>query len=176
LPEGETCIEMSGQRMILIAIGANLPGRDGASPLATCRAAAEALRALPGLRLLGVSAWYRSAPIPPSGQPDYVNGVAALEGSAEPAGLLAGLQAIEARAGRVRGLPNAARTLDLDIIDLNGLVRDAPDPVLPHPRAHLRGFVLLPLADVAPAWVHPRLTVGVAALLAALPPYDVVRL
>jgi 2-amino-4-hydroxy-6-hydroxymethyldihydropteridine diphosphokinase len=91
-------------------------------------------------------------------------------------GCSAGLQAIEARAGRVRGLPNAARTLDLDIIDLNGLVRDAPDPVLPHPRAHLRGFVLLPLADVAPAWVHPRLTVGVAALLAALPPYDVVRL
>jgi 2-amino-4-hydroxy-6-hydroxymethyldihydropteridine diphosphokinase len=46
--------------------------------------------------------------------------------------------------------------------------------VLPHPRAHLRGFVLLPLADVAPDWVHPRLAVGVAALLRALPPYDVV--
>jgi len=162
--------------VILIAIGANLPGRDGSSPLATCRAAAEALRAVPGLRLVGVSPWYRSAPVPPSGQPDYVNGVVRLEGAAEPAGLLAGLQAIEAQAGRVRGPANAARTLDLDIIDLNGLVRDAPDPVLPHPRAHLRGFVLLPLADVAPDWVHPRLAAGVAALLRALPPYDVVRL
>ncbi len=160
--------------MILIAIGANLPGRDGCPPLATCRAAAEALRGLPGLRLAAVSRWYRSAPVPPSGQPDYVNGVVRLEGAADPAELLADLQAIEARAGRVRGLPNAARTLDLDIIDLNGMVRDAPDPVLPHPRAHLRGFVLLPLAGVAPDWVHPRLAMGVAALLGALPPYDVV--
>jgi 2-amino-4-hydroxy-6-hydroxymethyldihydropteridine diphosphokinase len=160
--------------VILIAIGANLPARDGSSPLATCRAAAEALRALPGLRLAAVSRWYRSTPVPPSGQPDYVNGMVRLEGAAEPAELLAHLQALEARAGRVRGLPNAARTLDLDIIDIRGCVRDAPDPVLPHPRAHLRGFVLLPLADVAPDWVHPRLTVGVAALLRALPPYDVV--
>ena len=160
--------------MILIAIGANLPGRDGSSPLATCRAAAEALRGLPGLRLAAVSKWYRSAPVPPSGQPDYVNGVVRLEGAADPAALLAYLQAIETRAGRLRGLANAARTLDLDIIDLNGCVRDAPDPVLPHPRAHLRGFVLLPLADVAPDWVHPRLATGVTALLRALPPYDVV--
>ena len=162
--------------MILIAIGANLPGRDGSSPLATCRAAAEALRGLPGLRLAAVSKWYRSAPVPPSGQPDYVNGVVRLEGAADPAALLAYLQAIETRAGRLRGLANAARTLDLDIIDLNGCVRDAPDPVLPHPRAHLRGFVLLPLADVAPEWVHPRLGAGVAELLAALPPQDVVPL
>jgi 2-amino-4-hydroxy-6-hydroxymethyldihydropteridine diphosphokinase len=160
--------------VILIAIGANLPGRDGSSPLATCRAAAEALRGLPGLRLAAVSKWYRSAPVPPSGQPDYVNGVVRLEGAADPAALLAYLQAIETRAGRLRGLANAARTLDLDIIDLNGCVRDAPDPVLPHPRAHLRGFVLLPLADVAPDWVHPRLATGVTALLRALPPYDVV--
>ncbi len=160
--------------MILIAIGANLPGRDGCSPLTTCRAAAEALCGLPGLRLAAVSRWYRSAPVPPSGQPDYVNGMVRLKGAADPAELLAELQAIEARAGRVRGLPNAARTLDLDVIDVNGMVRDAPDPVLPHPRAHLRGFVLLPLADVAPEWVHPRLKLGVAGLLGALPPYDVV--
>jgi 2-amino-4-hydroxy-6-hydroxymethyldihydropteridine diphosphokinase len=45
--------------------------------------------------------------------------------------------------------------MDLDLIDMDGLVRDAPDPILPHPRAHLRAFVLLPLLDVAPGWVHP---------------------
>jgi len=155
--------------VILIAIGANLPGVDGCPPLATCRAAAEALRGLPGLRLAAVSPWYRSAPVPPSGQPDYVNGVVRLEGAAEPAALLAALRALEARAGRRRGAANAARTLDLDIIDLNGLLRDAPDPVLPHPRAHLRGFVLRPLADVAPDWVHPRLAAGAMALLGRLP-------
>ncbi len=156
--------------MILIAIGANLPTNAGHTPLATCRAAAEALRAVPGTRLVAVSSWYRTAAVPPSGQPDYVNGIVRLEGEADPAGLLARLQSIEARAGRVRGAANAARPLDLDIIDLNGLVRDAPDPVLPHPRAHLRGFVLYPLRDVAPDWVHPRLGTPLAALLAVLGP------
>ena len=162
--------------MILVAIGANLPGSDGASPLATCQAAAGTLAALPGLRLVALSRWYRSAAVPRSAQPDYVNGMARLEGAVEPAALLGTLQAIEARAGRVRGLANAARTLDLDIIDIDGQLRDSPDPVLPHPRAYLRAFVLLPLADVAPEWVHPRLGAGAAALLGVLPPQDVVPL
>ncbi|MCX7385000.1 MAG: 2-amino-4-hydroxy-6-hydroxymethyldihydropteridine diphosphokinase, partial [Alphaproteobacteria bacterium] len=81
--------------------------------------------------------------------------------------------AIEARAGRVRGAANAARTLDLDIIDIAGLRRDTPAPILPHPRAHERGFVLRPLADVAPGWVHPRLGRTVEDLLATLPPLGV---
>ena len=93
-------------------------------------------------------------------------------GVADPAALLAALQAIEAQHGRVRSEPNAARTLDLDIIAMGDLVRDAPDPVLPHPRAHERRFVLAPLAEIAPGWVHPRLGLGVAALLARLPPQD----
>ncbi|MCW3476150.1 2-amino-4-hydroxy-6-hydroxymethyldihydropteridine diphosphokinase [Limobrevibacterium gyesilva] len=162
--------------MILVAIGANLPGVDGRGPLVTCRAAAEALRTLPGLRLQALSPWYETAPMPPSGQPPYVNGVARLEGVAEPAALLARLQAIEARGGRRRGAANAARTLDLDIIAMDALVRDAPDPVLPHPRAHERAFVLAPLRDVAPDWVHPRLGRTAEELLAALPPQEVARL
>lgn len=142
--------------MILVAIGSNLPGQCR-TPLATCQAAAAALDMLPGLRLRGLSRWYATAPVPPSGQPDYVNGVAHLSGTIDPAALLVALQAIEARAGRVRGAPNAARTLDLDIIAMGDLVRTAPDPVLPHPRAHLRAFVLVPLAEVAPGWRHPVL-------------------
>ncbi len=153
---------------ILVAIGANLPGPDGAPPLATCRAAAAALDALPGLRLRSLSRWYRTAPLPPSGQPDYVNAVAHLTGRAEPAALLAALQALEARAGRRRSVANAARVLDLDIIAMGALVRAAPDPILPHPRAHLRRFVLMPLAEVAPGWRHPVLGVTAEALLAAL--------
>jgi 2-amino-4-hydroxy-6-hydroxymethyldihydropteridine diphosphokinase len=142
-------------------------------PLASCRAAAEALRSLPSLRLQALSRWYRTAPMPPSGQPDYVNGVARLEGAAEPARLLAQIQAIEARAGRRRGVANAARTLDLDIIAIDDLVRDAPDPVLPHPRAHQRAFVLVPLADVEPAWRHPLLQRCVRRLIEELPPQSI---
>ena len=164
--------------MILIALGANLPAPDGASPLATCQAAAEALNGLPELRLQALSRWYRTAPMlsqlgAPAGQPDYINGVAALEGEIEPAALLARLQAIEAAAGRRRGAPDGPRTLDIDIIAMGDLVRDAPDPVLPHPRAHLRAFVLRPLAEVAPGWVHPRLHRTVEELLAALPPQEI---
>ncbi|MGD0432650.1 MAG: 2-amino-4-hydroxy-6-hydroxymethyldihydropteridine diphosphokinase [Acetobacteraceae bacterium] len=155
--------------MILIAIGANLPTADGSPPLETCRAAVAALAELPGLRLEATSRWYETEPVPPSGQPNYINGVVRLgraQGAAmTPESMLTALQAIEARFGRRRAELNAARTLDLDLIDMDGLVRDAPDPILPHPRAHSRAFVLLPLLDVVPDWVHPANGRSARALL-----------
>ncbi len=153
--------------MILVAVGANLADRHGALPVVTCKAAIEALRSLPGLRLAGVSRWYRTAPVPASAQPDFCNGVARLEGDCDPLWLLRRLHAIEAQAGRVRMVANAARVLDLDLIDCNGMVR-AGCVVLPHPRAAERGFVLVPLRDVAPEWVHPVQGLGVDALIAGL--------
>jgi 2-amino-4-hydroxy-6-hydroxymethyldihydropteridine diphosphokinase len=163
--------------MMLIAIGANLPGPLHTPPIETCRLAAAALDTLPGLRLRALSRWYRTTPMPPSGQPPYVNGVAALQCEPgcvgpDPGVLLAALQAMEARAGRVRGEPNAARTLDLDIIAMGKggqLVRATPDPVVPHPRAHERAFVLVPLIDLAPGWVHPVLRRSARDLLRGLP-------
>ena len=154
---------------ILIAIGANLPGPGGRTPLATCRAAVGELAGLPGLHLAGLSRWYETAAIPPSGQPPYINGVARLTGPVpDPAELLAHLHAIEAKFGRARGEANAPRTLDLDIIAIGSIRRDGPDPVIPHPRAHLRAFVLQPLADVAPDWVHPVFHQTAAELLAGV--------
>ncbi|HEY8290598.1 MAG TPA: 2-amino-4-hydroxy-6-hydroxymethyldihydropteridine diphosphokinase [Acetobacteraceae bacterium] len=171
--------------MILIAIGANLPGLGGRSPLETCRWSVSMMDLLPDLQLRGLSGWYETAPVPISSQPAYINAVArlAVEPShqIDPAVLLSSLMEIEALGGRRRGgaghdVPNAARALDLDIIDMDGLVRPGPDPILPHPRAHTRAFVLAPIADVAPAWVHPVLGQTAAQLLAALPPQQIRRL
>jgi 2-amino-4-hydroxy-6-hydroxymethyldihydropteridine diphosphokinase len=96
-----------------------------------------------------------------------------LEGKRTPESLLAALQAIESAAGRVRSQANAPRPLDLDIIAMGDLVRASPDPILPHPRAHVRAFVLLPLRDVAPDWMHPTLALSLGELIAALPPQDI---
>ena len=164
--------------MILIALGGNLAAADGRTPYQLCTAAIGALADLSGLGLSRRSRWYRSTPVPRSDQNDYVNGMARLEASAgrsepEPAALLAALPLIEATYGRTRAAPTAARTLDLDIIAMGphgALCRTRPDPILPHPRLQDRRFVLLPLRDVAPDWVHPVLHANVDQLLAALPP------
>lgn len=155
--------------MIMIAFGANLPGPGGAPPRATLAWALGRVNALAGLRFCGVSRFWDSAPVPPSGQPRYVNAVAAYDGALGPERLLAALHALEAEAGRVRGERDAARTLDLDLLDLDGLVRAGPPPVLPHPRLAGRGFVLRPLAEVSPGWRHPVTGATVEALIAALP-------
>ena len=165
--------------MILVAVGANLAAHDGRTSYQLCNAAVDALRRLPGLEVAAASRWYRSAPVPRSDQPDYVNGVVRLEatGAAEPdpAVLLAMLQRIEQNFGRERSVANAARTLDLDIVAMGergAAMRHRPDPVLPHPRAAGRAFVLLPLREVAPGWVHPGLGLDVETLIGRLPPAD----
>ena len=140
---------------ILVAIGANLPTTDGASPLATCQRAVGKLAAIPGLRLSRVSRWFATRPIPASDQPDFVNGVASLGGTIDPVDLLAALHGIEAAAGRIRAGPDGARTLDLDLLAMDGLIVAAPALTLPHPRLQDRAFVLRPLLDVLPGWRHP---------------------
>lgn len=158
--------------MILVALGANLPSRFG-PPQATLEAALARLEGA-GVRVLARSPWYLTAPVPASDQPDYVNGVARVETALDAAALLAELHAVEAEFGRVRTVANAARAIDLDLIAYGDDVRTEA-PVLPHPRMHERAFVLLPLADVAPGWVHPVLGRSVADLIAALPPGQGIR-
>jgi 2-amino-4-hydroxy-6-hydroxymethyldihydropteridine diphosphokinase len=160
--------------MIVIGIGSNLPAPHFASPLATARAALAQLPPL-GIAIRARSRWYLSAPVPVSDQPWYVNAVAIVETSLKPVALLATLLALEARFGRRRGVPNAARTLDLDLLDYNGARLTTVRLTLPHPRLHERRFVLAPLAGIAANWRHPRLRRSAAALLASLPPGQTVR-
>jgi 2-amino-4-hydroxy-6-hydroxymethyldihydropteridine diphosphokinase len=162
----------------LIAIGANLPGPDDQEPIDTCRQAAIQLNGLPNARLIGLSRWFATAPIPPSGQPPYINAVTMVTFSAAtPESLLANLQAIEAKWGRQRSVANAARSLDLDLIAVWGpggpIISDHPKMILPHPRAHLRAFVLAPITDVMPNWRHPLLHQTAQQLLDALTPQDI---
>lgn len=161
--------------MILLALGANLPSERYGAPRQTLEAIL-ALLAERGLRLTGRSRWYESAPVPPSDQPWYVNGVIAVETDLPAGALLTLLHEVEAATGRVRGQVNAARPVDLDLLDYEGQV-SAPGawPVLPHPRMAERAFVLLPLADVAPAWRHPVTGESLAELLVKLPPDQLCR-
>ena len=138
-------------RLILVALGANLPGPAG-SAAATVRAAMTRLDAGPA-RVAAASRIWESPPWPPSDQPWYANAVVRLETALDAVALLGHLHALEFEFGRVRGMRNAARTLDLDLIDYDGVLRAPPQaaPELPHPRMAARAFVLLPLAEIAPS-------------------------
>jgi 2-amino-4-hydroxy-6-hydroxymethyldihydropteridine diphosphokinase len=150
---------------ILIGLGANLDSPHWGTPRETLAAALAAL-AGEGVAIAARSGWYRSAPVPAADQPWYVNAVAVLATSLAARELLRLMQAIETRFGRVRGAPNAARVLDLDLLDYRGACVHSPDLVLPHPRLHQRRFVLEPLAEIAPQWRHPVLHLTAAQLLA----------
>jgi 2-amino-4-hydroxy-6-hydroxymethyldihydropteridine diphosphokinase len=161
--------------VILVGIGNNLAAPGFASPLATAAAAVAALSEIGDTVVVRRSGWYLSQPVPPSDQPWYVNGVVVLQTGLTPAALLERLLALEQRFGRRRGVPNAARPLDLDLLDHDGSECASESLQLPHPRLHERRFVLVPLAEVAPGWRHPLLGLTAAELLARLPAGQPVR-
>ena len=156
--------------MILVALGANLPGPWG-GPREGLQAALGQFSSY-GIRVEAVSSFYQTAAVTPYAQPDFVNAVARVSAAYSPDALLAQLHRIEAAFGRVRTQRWAERTLDLDLLDFNSVVR--PDTgsnqaVLPHPRLELRAFVLVPLAEVAPDWRHPVFGRNAAEMLNSLP-------
>ena len=159
--------------MKIVALGSNLPHPEYGSPRAVLE---QVIACLPDydIKLVQQSRWYATKPVPVSDQPDFVNGVieVAYDGTAD--ALLSTLHEIEARFGRVRGVINAARIIDLDLIDFDNQTSEAGTggPVLPHPRMHERRFVLRPLCDFAPDWQHPKLAQTAAELLQGLPSAD----
>jgi 2-amino-4-hydroxy-6-hydroxymethyldihydropteridine diphosphokinase len=150
--------------MIVLALGANTASRAG-GPSATLLAALSCLSGC-GIDLVATSSIYASEAWPDPSQPAFKNAVLAVRTSLSPRDLLEIGHTIERSFGRVRSVVNAARPLDIDLIDYHGLVIGGPRLILPHPRAAARAFVMAPLAEIAPGWRHP-LTGETALSLAA---------
>ncbi|GHF57519.1 2-amino-4-hydroxy-6-hydroxymethyldihydropteridine pyrophosphokinase [Seohaeicola zhoushanensis] len=175
----------------VFAMGGNLDSELG-TPAETLIAAVSAL-SQEGLLIRAVSRFYVTPCFPAGAGPDYVNAALRVAGLDDPAAVLAILHGIEARFGRVRETRWAGRTLDLDLIAAGDRVlpdaetqaawrclppeeqaRHAPDRlILPHPRLQDRGFVLVPMRDVAPDWVHPLLGQSVREMCDALPAAEI---
>ena len=133
-----------------VALGANL-----GEPRATISAALAALADLASTTVVARSSLYRTAPVGLKHQPDFINAVAALDTALTPWQLLEALFALEAHFGRSRSVPNAPRTLDLDLLLHGDTSLGEARLTLPHPRMHERAFVLAPLAEIAPGCAIP---------------------
>lgn len=140
----------SARTRAYIALGANI-----GEPVRHLRAAVVDIDALPDTAVIARSSLYRSAPVGLVNQPDFINAVVAINTALDPLELLRALLAIEAHHGRVRSIPNAPRTLDLDLLMHGDARMSSPELTLPHPRMHERAFVLLPLLEIAPAAIIP---------------------
>jgi 2-amino-4-hydroxy-6-hydroxymethyldihydropteridine diphosphokinase len=151
-----------------IALGSNLGNR-----LEYIRSGVAAIGAVPGTRLVAISSIIETpALVAPGAEPgpDYLNAVVLVETDLEPGELLRGLLQIEHWSGRdrTRATRWAARTLDLDVLFVGDRVVASDELTLPHPRLHERPFVLRPLAQVAPGWVHPGHGLTALQMLAKL--------
>jgi len=154
--------------MILIGLGANLPSRYG-PPEDTLAAACVSLDAR-GVHVVQASSIWLSAPVPASDQPWYHNAVVAVETDLAVHDLLCLLKQIEGDFGRVQDMPrNAPRVLDLDILAYHDVVYENDAVMVPHPRLHERAFVLYPLQEVQCAFIHPKVGLSVAEMIAHLP-------
>jgi 2-amino-4-hydroxy-6-hydroxymethyldihydropteridine diphosphokinase len=133
-----------------VALGANLDG-----PAQHVTRALRELDSLPQSRVVRRSSLYRTAAVGGPQQPDYVNAVAEIDTTLEPGPLLDAMLALEQEHGRRRSVPNAPRTLDLDLLLYGDRSLDEAGLTLPHPRLHERAFVLVPLAQIAPDAMVP---------------------
>ena len=150
--------------MIYIGIGSNLNGKNNETPLQNCKKALVELKK--EVNICKISSWYKSEPIPVSNQPWFINGVIEIRTDKSSLDLLEFILSIEKVFGRVREKKNEARILDLDIIDYKKKILYIKNKlIIPHPRMHERSFVLQPLSELNPKWMHPIKKKGIKELI-----------
>ena len=150
--------------MIYIGIGSNLNGKNNETPLQNCKKALVELKK--EVNICKISSWYKSEPIPVSNQSWYINGVVEISTNKSSLDLLKFILSIEKVFGRVREKKNEARILDLDIIDYKKKILYIKNKlIIPHPRMHERSFVLQPLSELNPKWMHPIKKKGIKELI-----------
>lgn len=154
---------------VCLALGSNLGDRR-----ANLIRSLDALHDPPTVIVTAVSPVYETVPVGgPQPRQLYLNAAIRVETTLTPEQLLERTQRIEQQLGRRRTIKNAPRPIDIDILLIGDLIRESPDPIIPHPRMHQRGFVLRPLADIAPEVIHPISGSTIISLLVALPAGEV---
>ena len=139
-----------------LAIGSNIESPKGFSPIKNCNNAINELSKF-NINMVQKSSWYLSEPIPKSSQPKFYNLVVLCYTNHSVNKVLKIIQIIEQKFGRIRIIKNMPRCIDIDIISFNGIVKNSLLLTIPHPRMHLRKFVLLPLFEIDSSWAHPLL-------------------
>ncbi|HZE19007.1 MAG TPA: 2-amino-4-hydroxy-6-hydroxymethyldihydropteridine diphosphokinase [Candidatus Angelobacter sp.] len=155
---------------VLVGVGSNLGDREF-----LIRKAVEAMRDLPRTLVVRVSSLYDTDPVGVEDQPAFLNAVVWLETTLEPRELLWQLLLIEKRMGRVRSQRWGPRPIDLDLLFYDDRTIAEPDLTVPHPEAHRRAFVLMPLLELDPEFVHPATGETIKKLVKRLPPNPPVR-
>lgn len=152
------------EMQVAVALGSNLGDRSDSIDTAVSRIAA-----LPGVRAVHLSRVYETAPVGGPPQPDYLNAAVVFMTTLDAVALFERLRAIEDEMGRTRDLRFGPRTIDIDLLLYGDRTIASDELIVPHPRMTERRFVLEPLADVAPDWLHPQTGRTIAELLADLP-------
>ena len=152
---------------IIIGIGGNIKSNDGSHPVHVAMNAINYLQNY-SIQVTGQSSWYESQPIPKSDQPNFFNCIVIANTLLNELDVLETLHKIEHKLGRRRKIANEPRVIDLDLIDYSNKILKNNQIIIPHPRAHKRRFVMEPLAELDPNWVHPILKKNACTILKKL--------
>ena len=152
--------------MILINVGSNLDSTKG-DRFYNIKKTLESIK-LEKITIIRISSIYETPSYPKKNNPKYLNIGLEIESSYSPQQLIKKFNKIEKKLERVRGIKNQPRTCDIDLIDYKGIIINSKEILLPHPRCHLRNFVLFPIKEMLPTWIHPKLNKGIDFLIKKL--------